>query len=39
VANHTNIQTVGTTATSATFGEITGYRDARQMQVSGRFDF
>lgn len=39
VANHTNAQTVGTTATSSTFGQITGYRDARQMQVSGRFDF
>jgi hypothetical protein len=39
VANHTNIQTIGTTATSTLFGTIEGYRDARQMQISGRFDF
>ena len=39
VANHTNIQTIGTSATSTLFGTIEGYRDARQMQVSGRFDF
>jgi len=39
VANHTNVQTIGTTATSTLFGTVEGYRDARQMQVSGRFDF
>jgi len=39
VANHTNVQTIGTTATSTLFGTIEGYRDARQLQVSGRFDF
>jgi hypothetical protein len=39
VANHTNIQTIGTTSTSTLFGTIEGYRDARQLQVSGRFDF
>jgi hypothetical protein len=39
VANHTNVQTIGTTSTSTLFGTIEGYRDARQMQVSGRFDF
>jgi hypothetical protein len=39
VANHTNVQTLGTTATSTLFGTIEGYRDARQMQISGRFDF
>ena len=39
VANHTNIQTLGTTSTSTLFGTIEGYRDARQMQVSVRFNF
>jgi Carboxypeptidase regulatory-like domain len=39
VANHTNIQTIGTTATSTLFGTIEGYRDARQLQIGGRFDF
>jgi hypothetical protein len=39
VANHTNIQTIGTTATSTLFGTIEGYRDARQLQFAGRFDF
>jgi hypothetical protein len=39
VANHTNVQSIGTSATSATYGEITGYRDARIMQFAGRFDF
>ena len=37
--NHTNINTIGTTATSSTFGEVTGYRDARILQFAGRFDF
>jgi hypothetical protein len=39
VANHTNIQTLGTTATSTLFGTIEGYRDARILQFGGRFDF
>jgi hypothetical protein len=39
VANHTNVQTIGTTATSTLFGTIEGYRDARQLQIGGRFDF
>jgi hypothetical protein len=39
VANHTNVQTIGTTSTSTLFGTIEGYRDARQLQISGRFDF
>jgi hypothetical protein len=38
--NHTNIQLVGTAATTpSTFGLVNGYRDARQMQFAGRFDF
>jgi hypothetical protein len=37
--NHTNVQTIGTTATSGTFGEVTGYRDARIMQFAGKFTF
>ena len=39
VANHTNVQTIGTSATSSTFGQITGYRDARILQIAGRFNF
>jgi hypothetical protein len=39
VANHTNVQTIGTTATSTLFGTIEGYRDARQLQIAGRLDF
>ncbi len=39
VANHTNIQSLTTSATSTLFGEITGYRDARILQFGGRFDF
>ncbi|WP_263371743.1 carboxypeptidase regulatory-like domain-containing protein [Granulicella cerasi] len=39
VANHTNIQSIGVTSTSSTFGQVTGYRDARILQVAGRFDF
>jgi hypothetical protein len=39
VANHTNIQTLGTSATSTLFGTIEGYRDARILQIGGRFDF
>jgi Carboxypeptidase regulatory-like domain/TonB-dependent Receptor Plug Domain len=37
--NHTNVQSIGTTATSGTFGEITGYRDARILQFAGKFTF
>jgi hypothetical protein len=37
--NHTNVQSVGTAATSSTFGEVTGFRDARIMQVAGKFTF
>ncbi len=38
-ANHTNPQTIGSTATSSTFGQVTGYRDARIMQFAGKFTF
>ena len=38
-ANHTNVQSIGTTSTSGTFGEITGYRDARILQFAGKFTF
>ena len=38
--NHTNVQTVGTSlAGGGTFGEVTGYRDARIVQFAGRFQF
>jgi hypothetical protein len=37
--NHTNVQSIGTAATSGTFGEITGYRDARILQFAGKFSF
>ena len=37
--NHTNVQTVGVASTSATFGEVTAYRDARIMQFAGKFTF
>lgn len=39
VANHTNIQTVGTTATASTYGEILTYRDPRIMQIAGKITF
>ena len=39
-ANHTNVQSVGTAiSSSTTFGEVTGYRDARIMQFAGKFTF
>jgi hypothetical protein len=38
-ANHTNVQSVGTSATSSTFGQVTGYRDPRIMQFAGKFTF
>ena len=37
--NHTNVNTVTTTATSASFGEVLGYRDARILQFAGKFTF
>jgi hypothetical protein len=37
--NHVNVNAIGTTATSGTFGEVTGYRDMRIMQFAGRFTF
>lgn len=37
--NHTNPQSVGTSATSSTFGQITGYRDPRILQFAGKFTF
>jgi hypothetical protein len=37
--NHTNVNTIGTTATSSTFGQVTGYRDARILQFAGKFTF
>jgi hypothetical protein len=40
VANHTNWQGVGTTASSAsTFGQITSTRDPRILQVAGKITF
>ena len=37
--NHTNVQSVSTSATSGLFGQVTGYRDARIMQFAGKFTF
>ncbi len=38
--NHTNVQTISVAAGSAgTFGEVTGYRDARIVQFAGKFSF
>jgi hypothetical protein len=37
--NHTNVQSIGTTSTSSTFGQVTGYRDARILQFAGKFNF
>ncbi len=40
VVNHTNVQTISVAAGSATtFGEVTGYRDARIVQFAGKFSF
>jgi hypothetical protein len=39
VLNHTNWGTVGTTATSSTFGTVTGTRDPRILQVAGKINF
>lgn len=37
--NHTNVQSVTTSATSSLFGQVTGYRDARIMQFAGKITF
>jgi hypothetical protein len=37
--NHTNVNSISTSATSGSFGEVTGYRDARIMQFAGKFTF
>jgi hypothetical protein len=39
VLNHTNWGSVGTTATSSTFGTITATRDPRILQVAGKITF
>jgi hypothetical protein len=39
VFNHTNFNTVGTTLGTASFGQITGVRDPRIMQVALKFYF
>jgi hypothetical protein len=39
VLNHTNWGSVGTTATSSTFGTITATRDPRILQVAGKVTF
>jgi hypothetical protein len=39
VLNHTNWGSVGTTATSSTFGTITATRDPRILQVAGKISF
>ncbi len=39
-ANHTNVNSVSTAIGSATtFGQVTGYRDARILQFAGKFSF
>lgn len=37
--NHTNVNSINASATSGSFGEVLGYRDARIMQFAGRFTF
>jgi hypothetical protein len=39
IMNHTNWGTVGTTATSSTFGQVTATRDPRILQVGGKLNF
>ncbi len=39
VLNHVNWGTVGTSATSSTFGRVTATRDPRILQVAGKFNF
>lgn len=37
--NHANFDTVSTSTTSSTYGQITNYRDARIMQFGAKLDF
>lgn len=39
VLNHTNWGSVGTSATSSTFGQVTATRDPRILQVAGKINF
>jgi hypothetical protein len=39
VLNHVNWGTVGTSATSSTFGRVTATRDPRVLQIGGKFNF
>jgi hypothetical protein len=39
VLNHTNWGTIGTSATSSTFGQVTAARDPRILQVGGKVNF
>jgi len=39
VLNHTNWGSVGTVATSSTFGQVTSTRDPRILQVAGKLNF
>jgi hypothetical protein len=39
IMNHTNWGTVQTSATSTTFGQVTGTRDPRILQVAGKVNF
>lgn len=40
VANHTNVNSIGTSiGSSTTFGQVTGYRDARILQFGGKISF
>jgi hypothetical protein len=39
VLNHVNWGSVGTSATSSTFGRVTSTRDPRILQVAGKFNF
>jgi hypothetical protein len=39
IMNHTNWGSVGTTATSSTFGQVTATRDPRILQVAGKLNF
>jgi hypothetical protein len=39
VLNHTNWNAVNVTATSSTFGQVTGAREARILQVGGKLSF
>ena len=39
VLNHVNWGSVGTSATSSTFGRVTSTRDPRILQVAGKINF